>query len=424
MNTLSNEQKNKASLILLNKFKNKYDVKDLLDKLPTTKDVEKALGFNLTECIKEKKEEDSNKPINLSFMSYSSLLPDYEKKIMLNGYSYNSVSLYVFFMLYSLLPKYSGIKEVYNTFGNNFSLSKMEEYYFYDREKLIENQLKANLSFGLIHKYKDIYSQEVLRLTDPRKLYYNVSNKIFGNNFIGKETMKIRQEIIDSMPSMIVGQLTISNASYLLVNDPFLKEWCKMRISGYYKNVMRFITRFNSFEDDKIKSVINMVLKYIYNPYNLTGVNFGNIPKDIPEYFIKICDDSVPALTPVFKKTFYETSYIYIMSLIHFGGIYNPDIETFNKLILNSQIKMNRKVDCNSKLYDEVLKKSYKCLPNAYLNLQKIIYSMDNEISPLVKNNFKTDDLELIEQILLNSSFNKKGLGYNNITTTKEKPKY
>ena len=371
--------------------------------------IEDSNKFNLEKCISNISNKKSS--INLNFKGYQNLLPKFDSKFTVNGKSFKSPEYYVYLKLYSILPKYTGMNEVYDIYGNYFSIDKIKEYYIDDRFKITKNYMRSNLRKALEIKFEDVYITEILKLSAGKNLVYNNRNSFFDRNYIGKEIMKIRREKM-SMPPLIYGDLTVRNSDAIIANDPFFKNWAKMRISDYQNNIKRFynflemgnlLTSKSSIEAKNEVSML--VLKHLYNPLNLISTNSFKFEKtNVPEYF-QVMYNEVSSFRDV---SVMKVTYVYIITLMNYmTSLKIPEINELKKVLFNTQINMSRgKPVCaqiSGEDEDDELRESYKCVPMAYYVLQNIIFKIKAEFTDIVE--FSNEDLKLIESIILSKSY-------------------
>lgn len=355
-----------------------------------------------------------------------------DKKIIIDGRLYPSITYYVYMKLYSLFPENKfQMKQTYDTKGVNKSLYSLQNDYIIDRTRSISNMLRDNLRYAMIIKFKDIYTQEVLRLTGNKKLFYDYRYQSFNNNYIGKELQKYRDVIVKNPPK-VFGILTLKNSNTLIAEDEFIRKWIMMRANDYHRNIELIIKLFEDKGIDTIpkSTIAALVLKYMYNPVNLVSMNAIKLEKQEPsDKFVELLNEKSTvytlgnAGTRDFSKTDELTrfTYIYIVSLLNFLSYHTENNVTLLKqTIFDNQVSMSNDISCdmetfnklNTKIFD---KKSFKCVLNAYKNLMIIINKMAKEVNTGKDNKFDFTlyDLITIEKILF------PGIKYGN---KKEKP--
>ena len=101
---------------------------------------------------------------------------------------------------------------------------------------------------GLDKKFEDRGLEDLLLMTGYSKLIYNdfsdpilgVGDKkqnIKGLNYIGEYLMKLRMKYRELRKNETFDKLDESHISEILTEDPFMKEWLRMRVTDMCKVV-------------------------------------------------------------------------------------------------------------------------------------------------------------------------------------------
>jgi hypothetical protein len=393
-------------------------IEDIEERIETNSLTDKDDRFNkIIEVINNNKE--NIKKMKKDIESLEKGVTD--KQLIIDGNLYPSVNYYVMLKLYSLLPEYKfNINDTYRHKGINRSLFSIKNDYIYDREQSISKMLRKNFDICMLEKFKDIYAQEILKLTDKKKLVYNFPYYSFSKNYIGQELQKYRKIVLEN-PSYVYGLVTSKNSDKLIQSDVFIREWITLRIKDFYDNILRVFTIFqlkktivfNEKSKDNINLISKLVLKYLYNPVNLISINSINLEKiKVPDYFETLCDNSTSKLNKTDEVV--KFTYIYIISLINYISTYTENnVDKLKKVIFNSQLNMNEGPNCNITINDKfdsniLNKKAFKCLIQTYKNLLLIFSKMqfdlntENPDEKYFVNEYNNLDFILIEHIILN----------------------
>jgi len=171
--------------------------------------------------------------------------------------------------------------------------------YFNLKELDYIEQLQILSTKGLDKKFEDRGLQDILLMTGDAKLIYNdfsdptlgVGDKklgIKGMNYIGEYLMKLRIKYRELRKDETFHKLDESHISDILTQDPFMKEWLKMRVTDMCKVVIimkNYLYTKYEIDLNLNPDIVSSILDKIYQPCSeiLGASKLVNIK--VPEYF-------------------------------------------------------------------------------------------------------------------------------------------
>jgi predicted NAD-dependent protein-ADP-ribosyltransferase YbiA (DUF1768 family) len=410
-NTLPLEVKNK-----INEIDNKYKIpsQEEIDISKTFKLSEYFSRFNLNESILNYKSSgqkytkfregepsiDYVKDLELLYTKnkYQLLSPVYYTgKLIIDNYTFISVTHYILFKLFQTLYLIKNDKEAYNKLLNE--QGKME-YYKYIDNKFVDLQIESEsirikeiAKIGLDTKFSNFKLQKILLMTGDKKIFWNDKKDDvlgIGENFVGNYLVQLRNQLENKFIKERKQLVTIDNLIFILESEDYFKEWIKNRIREYSNN----IKKFNNFTKNKY-STLNMRIPIDYKFSKLVIdilytqckdiKNIDSKDISIPTFFIEIVRDNFrtnkefPEILSLFWNNIYSIFYFIIKHL------QNPVVYNIKQLLFKlEKIITNQKNESSIKIYED---RFSNCIFYALVKLLKNIYKY-NEKSQVFNTNY------------------------------------
>lgn len=236
----------------------------------------------------------------------------------IDGRNYPTVTHFIIASLIAYLPEIGGLNHAYPYLlakpdapvtGIESFLHPDAAQFTYEnmRDNSYHKQLRKYAREGLKNKFNDRVLQDILLMTGDAKLVWNdfvdpilgIGPKEFkgGENFVGKYLMKLRDSFAEQRKDETLDKLHEKHITFILDEDPFMKEWLRMRVRDTCK-VLKIMKNYLWVKDGiDIKynaNFVTSVIDKIYQPCSHIFGSANKITAKVPDYFrfmVQDCPD-------------------------------------------------------------------------------------------------------------------------------------
>ena len=231
----------------------------------------------------------------------------------------------------------------------NDIIRRFEEY----KQETKINNLRKYATIGLDKKFVNRNMQDILLLTENRKLIWNdfsesvlgVGDDKKGYNFVGKYLMVLRDKIRESRKFEKLDKLGTVDINILMERNNILYKWLQMRVNDMCKviMIMKNYTKNINLTPDFVKHVLDD----IYQPCSSIYASVDKINVEIPYFFVNMvtqCEGFSNSDRKIIDILWERTAVI---------------LYYLNEYAIN---KENGNIESALKQIDDILSKKQKCI--------------------------------------------------------------
>jgi hypothetical protein len=253
------------------------------------------------------------------------------------------------------------------------------------------DQLEIFSTKGLDKKFEDRGLEDLLLMTGYSKLIYNdfsdpilgVGDKkqnIKGLNYIGEYLMKLRMKYRELRKNETFDKLDESHISEILTEDPFMKEWLRMRVTDMCKVVTIMKNYLYSKEEQDIilkPDIVTAILDKIYQPCSEIFGASKLINIQVPEYF-RLMVTQCPGFNKI-GDNIIEVMWKRIAVIIYYliQHMENSNIKNIRAVIARIELLVTKGSKCVTFILDDY----ENCILSAIINLTRGIIEFNKQYS-------------------------------------------
>jgi len=347
--------------------------------------------------------------------------------IKIKGFVVPTISHYIIVSLVAQLPTTNrklkgtrGMQNAYPIILNNPDqpLTGIESFvnpeiatlrYDAERDASFVEQIKDYTVTALNKKFEDRILQDVLLMTGDDILVWNdFSDPILGtgpkdlrgDNFVGKYLMYLRGQIKEDRKGETLQNLQEEHITMVLNEDPFMKEWVKMRV----RDMCKVLTIMKNYiwAKDEIDTKLNpqftkTVLDKVYQPCSHIYGSVNLVTAEVPDYFERMVREC-PGFKTVQPDTI-EIIWKRIAVMIYYliKHLQNSSIQNIRTVLSKIELLVSNSTKCVNIIpsddYDN-------CIASALLNIIRGVIEFNKQFSYNV--NITENDVKLAASIILN----------------------
>lgn len=300
--------------------------------------------------------------------------------------------------------------------------------YFKLRDISYQQNLRKYAKKGMDKKFEDRMLQDILLMSGNKTIIYNdFSDPILGVggkqdngwNFVGKYLMELRTKYRKLRKNEKLKQLHTVHISYILNEDPFMKEWLEMRVRDMCK-VLTVMKNY-LYTKDEIDLNINVafttaVLDKIYQPCSQLFGAVNLITAEVPQYF-SFMVQKCPGFNNVghnIIEVIWKRIAVIIYYLIQY--IEESNIQNLRAILARIEMLVAKGGKCI-----EIINNEYdNCIVSALLNLLRGIVEFNKQFA--YSTEITEYDVKIAASIILNTDVTDEIKPILNLITSDDKP--
>ena len=280
--------------------------------------------------------------------------------------------------------------------------------YYNLRDTNYHAQLIKYARLGMDLKFENRVLQDVLLTTGNSKLVYNDfsdpilgvgGRNVEGSDFVGRYLMKLRKHYATIRKDENITNLSKKDVKLILQQDPFMKEWLRMRVKDTCNVVMvmkNYLYMKSEINVELNSMFVETVIDNVYQPCSQVFAAANLITAGVPQFFFSIVREC-PGFNSKYSeaaKVIWKRTAVMLYYMIHY--MKDSSIQNIRSVLAKLEHLVSEGSNCVYIVED----KYDNCIISAILNILSGIIEFNKKLS--YSTNITPLDVETAACIILN----------------------